>query len=228
MFSKDGSLFSPEYLAGFGAYVFYTTGDLTTAGTDGHPPMSTAGKAALLEAVSKGKGFIGVHSATDTFHTPEPAAEEGAAGYKNDGAEADPYIRMVGAEFISHGSQQKATMRVTDSVFPGLPRSNFALLEEWYSFKNIASDLHVLLVQETEGMNGKPYRRPPYPATWARRHGQGRVFYTSLGHREDVWTNPLFENLLFGGLSWALGGGDVEIRTNVEKVTPGYTELPPR
>ena len=64
--SKDGSLLTPEYLAGFDAYVFYTTGDLTMAGTDKNPPMTAAGKAALIEAVAGGKGFAGVHSATDT------------------------------------------------------------------------------------------------------------------------------------------------------------------
>src|SRR5689334_5833536 len=68
-FSKDGSLFSPQYLQQFDAYMFYTTGDLLSTGKDGNPPMSADGKAALLDAIKKGKGFVGVHSATDTFHT---------------------------------------------------------------------------------------------------------------------------------------------------------------
>src|SRR2546423_4442625 len=50
-FSKDGSLFTPEYLAQFDAYMFYTTGDLLSAGKDGNPPMTTAGKAAFLQAI---------------------------------------------------------------------------------------------------------------------------------------------------------------------------------
>ena len=69
-FSKDGSLFTPEYLAKFDAYFFYTTGDLTERGTDGNPPMSKEGKAAFLDAIRHGKGFIGTHSAADTFHSP--------------------------------------------------------------------------------------------------------------------------------------------------------------
>src|SRR3954469_8604293 len=72
-FSKDGSLFSKEYLAQLDVIFFYTTGDLTLAKNtpvegDGQPPMSAAGKAALLEAIANGKGFVGTHSATDTFH----------------------------------------------------------------------------------------------------------------------------------------------------------------
>ena len=68
-FSKDGSLFNKAYLAQFDAVFFYTTGNLCEAGTDGHPPMSPEGKQALLDYVASGKGFIGSHSASDTFHT---------------------------------------------------------------------------------------------------------------------------------------------------------------
>ncbi len=62
-------------------------------------------------------------------------------------------------------------------------------------------------MQQTKGMAGPMYQRPPYPSTWARRHGAGRVFYTSMGHREDVWTDDAFATLLMGGLRgpWAAG-----------------------
>src|SRR5438874_5333498 len=46
-FSKDGGLFTPEYLAKFDAYMFYTSGDLLAAGKDGNPPMNIDGKAVL-------------------------------------------------------------------------------------------------------------------------------------------------------------------------------------
>ena len=68
-FSKDGSKFSPDYLNQFDAVFFYTTGDLCSEGTDRNPPMSAAGKQALFDYVRSGKGFIGTHAATDTFHT---------------------------------------------------------------------------------------------------------------------------------------------------------------
>ena len=71
------------------------------------------------------------------------------------------------------------------------------------------------------------FERPPYPATWARMHGKGRVFYTSMGHREDVWTNPIFQNILAGGISWALGETKANVAPNVEKVTPGSAVIPP-
>ncbi len=228
-FSKDGSLFTPEYLDQFDAFLFYTTGDLTTVGGDKNPAMTPEGKAAFLNAIKKGKGFIGSHCATDTFHTSEPASKTNEElRYQNHGEMADPYIRMIGGEFIHHGKQQSATMRIADTSFPGLPagKTEFALAEEWYSLKDFSSDLHVILVQETAGMAGEFYQRPSYPATWARKHGAGRVFYTSMGHREDVWTNPIFQEILFGGIAWAVKNVDAKIPANLLQVTPGCMSLP--
>jgi type 1 glutamine amidotransferase len=232
-YSKDGSLFSPDYLAQFDAYMFYTSGDLTAAGKDGNPPMTPAGKAALIDAVHNGKGFVGVHSAADTFHTGETANTDTNRPrtwrYRNIGDKADPYTRMLGAEFIIHSVQQLAMMRVIDQKFPGMEKlgSDYKINDEWYSLTDFSKDLHVLLVQETAGMTGIPYQRPPYPATWARAHGSGRVFYTSMGHREDVWTNPIFQDLLFGGLAWATGAVVADVTPNIERATPDCWKLPP-
>jgi uncharacterized protein len=235
-FSKDGSLFTPDYLAQFDAYFFYTTGVLTEAGTDKQPPMTPEGKMAFLDAIKNGKGFVGTHSATDTFHTGEGngvSANEAPTRYKNYGEKSDPYILMIGAEFIRHGTQQKAHMRCVDKKFPGesaVP-DDFAPQEEWYSLKDFAPNLHVLLVQETGDMKKTGpdvvYDRPPYPATWARMYGQGRVFYTSMGHRDDVWTNPVFQSVLMGGLAWAVRNVDADVTPNIKEVTPNCWDLPP-
>ncbi|MHB8863357.1 MAG: ThuA domain-containing protein [Pirellulaceae bacterium] len=212
--SKDGRIFEGDHLK-YDGYVFYTSGDLTTVGQDQAPAMTAAGKQALLEAVSQGKGFVGIHAATDTFR------EASGAG------KVDPFIAMLGGEFVSHGEQQKARMTVVNPAFPGLQElgGGFELLDEWYAQKHFAPDLHVLLVNETKGMKGDMYDRPPFPGTWARRHDKGLVFYTSLGHREDVWTNPLFEQIVVGGLQWATGQVQIETPANIDKVTPGAGTL---
>lgn len=232
-FSKDGSLFSPDYLAKFDAYMFYTSGDLTAAGKDGNPPMTPEGKAAFLDAIKGGKGFVGVHSASDTFHTGETVDTDTNRPrtwrYRNNGDKADPYVRMLGAEFIIHSVQQVAKLRVVDPNFPGMEKlgDTFEIMDEWYSLIDFSKDLHVLLVMETQGMKGIPYQRPPYPSTWARMHDKGRVFYTAMGHREDVWTNPAFQDILFGGLSWASGNVEADVSPNIEKVTPDCWKMPP-
>jgi hypothetical protein len=217
--SKDGRIFDGEHEK-YDAYVFYTTGDLTRVGRDGAPAMSEKGKQNLLDAVKAGKGFAGSHCASDSFHTRGKAFENQA--------EPDPYIAMVGGEFIRHGAQQKARMRVVDAKFPGMKAAGdgFDMHEEWYSLKNFAPDLHVLLVNETAGMTGKDYERPPFPATWARLHGKGRVFYTSMGHREDVWTNPTFQSIFVGGIRWTLGEVDAEAPANLKQAAPEAHVLP--
>jgi type 1 glutamine amidotransferase len=227
-FSKDGSLFNKEYLDQFDAFFFVTTGDLTTAGTDKNPPMTPEGKKAFLDAIHRGKGFVGSHCASDTFHSPYYNHAE--TRYKDDPpGQADPYVAMLGGEFIIHGEQQHSRMIPADREFPGMENfpDDFRPLEEWYSLKNLASDLHVILVQDTQGMKGNMYQRPPYPATWARDYGRGRVFYTNMGHREDVWTNPTFKNLLLGGIHWASGAAQARIRPNVSQVAPGASQNPP-
>jgi len=224
-FSKDGSKFSPEYLNQFDAVFFYTTGDLCSEGTDKQPPMSAAGKQALFDYVRAGKGFIGTHAADDTFHT-DNESKKGPERYLNHGTKADPYVCFIGAEFIIHGAQQVATNAVIDPKFPGFEKAglSFAFNEEWYSLKDFAPDLHVLTVMDAPQMKGSMYERPPYPNTWARQEGKGRVWYTAMGHREDVWTNPLFQDILVGGIKWALGEVPADVTPNLKTAAPGaYT-----
>lgn len=227
--TKDGRFFTPRTIAEHDAFFFYTTGDLTTPGTDKNPPMTPQMKMALLGAIRSGKGFLGTHAATDTFHT-QPDPPDRTNRFRTHGpAKIDPYVAMIGAEFIRHGAQQRARMIVTDPRFPGMSAAGdgFEMMEEWYSLKEFLPDLHVLLVQETKGMRGSDYRRPPYPATWARKHGKGRVFYTSMGHREDVWTNPRFQEILLGGIAWAVGNVEADVTPNLARVAPGYATIPP-
>lgn len=231
-FSKDASLFSPEYFAGFDAIMFYTSGDLLSPGGDGNPPMTGAGKQALLDAVAGGKGFLAIHSGADTFHTLESGGgnpQFRKNRYKIHGASSDPYLLMLGGEFINHGQQQVACATVVDPRFPGCGTLGPAIecLEEWYSLKEFADNLHVLLVMQTADMEGFDYQRPPFPLAWARTYGKGRVWFTGMGHREDVWESPAFQSMLLGGLEWAGRRVDADVTPNLAGVTPQGATLPP-
>ncbi|MGH9503503.1 MAG: ThuA domain-containing protein [Terriglobales bacterium] len=230
--TKDGGVFDSPGFRNYAAVLFFTTGDLTKPGTDGNPPMSPAGKQALLDAVHGGLGFVGVHAAADTFHT-EPDSEDRSNRYIAHGEHEDPYLRMLGAEFITHGSTprlQAANLVVKDAKFPGLEgvTSPVNFTEEWYSLKDFVPDLHVILALDTHGMKGEPYQRAPYPATWARMHGQGRVFYTAMGDRPENWSNTFFLNLLGGGIRWSIGDAKASLNHNLAQATPGYAEIPPK
>jgi type 1 glutamine amidotransferase len=104
--------------------------------------------------------------------------------------------------------------------------SDFTLLEEWYSLKNFSPDLHVILVNETSRMRNWQYERAAFPATWARMHGRGRVFYTSMGHRDDMWTNPLFQEVMTGAFKWVTGQAEADLTPNMSVVTPQAMTLP--
>lgn len=200
--SKDGRLFEPDRIHQWDAFAFYTTGDLTQRGTDRQPPMTAAGKRALLNAIFAGHGFIGLHCATDTFHSKP--------------GKISKYIQMIGGEFAGHGDQQVATNLIVDSKFPGISafgKKSFRLLEEWYTFSNLARDMRVITMLDTHGLVGPLYHRPNYPNCWIRQNGKGRVFYSALGHREATWKNPAFQDLVVGGLDYVTG------RINLEPAT---------
>jgi type 1 glutamine amidotransferase len=204
--TKDGRVFEGD-LDPYDCFVFYTLGDLTRQDKRyGTPPMSPEGKQRLLEAIASGKPLVGFHAAADTFY----------------GDGVDPYVEMIGAEFCGHGLEQEAGMLVRSPDFPGLEGlpASFRLFEEWYVFKKISRDMHVILALETAGMKGNVYDRPPLPATWARMYGKGRVFYTSLGHREDLWGNPIFQQIAYAGLAWAMGNVDADVTPNFDEATP--------
>ncbi|MDP6721833.1 MAG: ThuA domain-containing protein, partial [Pirellulaceae bacterium] len=216
--TKDGRVFDSD-LDQYDAIAFYTNNDLTVPNDQKEPPMSADGKQRLLDAVAGGKGFVAFHSSCACWRTP---------GKRNANSEdVDPYIAMIGGEFIAHGPQQEATMRVASPGFPGMNGlgDSFKMLEEWYALKNFAEDMHVILVQETVGMKGDCYQRPPYPSTWARMHGKGRVFVTSMAHRENVWLEEPFQQIVLGGLAWTLGNVDTDVTANIATATPRADEL---
>ena len=216
--TKDGRVFDSD-LGQYDAIAFYTSGDLTKPNKAKTPPMSAEGKKKLLRTIAKGKGFIGFHSATDSFHSKGPRNQNQT--------EVDPYIAMLGGEFIVHGAQQEAIIRAASPKFPSVKQFGKVqkLKEEWYALKNFAKDLHVVLIEDNEGMKGDSYQRPPFPMTWARMHRKGRVFYTSFGHRDDIWTNPDVQGIIVGGLAWAMGNVKVDVTPNIDKVTPKASQL---
>ncbi|MCU0961706.1 MAG: ThuA domain-containing protein [Pirellulaceae bacterium] len=205
--TKDGRVFDDD-LDEFAAIVSYTCGSPTDLmkpdSLDGSPPLSERGWKKLDAAVRGGKALVAIHPGIWLL----PAA--------------------AGADCIGHGTQQAARIQVVSPQFPGVEQlgDSFSLMEEWFSLIRFAQDLHVILVQDCAGMDTtapedrRCYDRPPFPITWARMHDQGRVFYTSLGHRDDVWSSQIFQQILRGGLSWALGRVEADITPNIDQVAP--------
>lgn len=184
---------SPEALKNYDAVVFAnTTGDL---------PIPD--RQAFLDWIKSGKGFVGMHSCSDTYH-----------GFP-------PFIEMLGGEFKTHGAQVEVDAINQDSKSPAchhLPAS-WKVFDEIYQFINFdRTKVHGLLTLDKHPNNKTP---GDYPVSWCKLHGKGRVFYTSLGHREDVWdpnwkdgkgqrkNSPeiaeAYQQHILGGIKWALG-----------------------
>lgn len=224
--SKDGTIFDGD-LSGYSAFVFYTCGDLDKA-PEGKKGVSKAGEQNLYNAIRGGIGFLGIHSATDTWQ---------CAGelFKNQPeSERTEYIHMIGGDFITHGEIQEATLKITEPVeLPTLKKIGAPTLrftEEWYTMKNFNHDMHVLLVQETDGMKQTDrnacYQRPPYPSTWVRMEGKGRVAYTAFGHDNQKWDQPLVQGVVSDLMSFVTGGLDLDITPNFDKVCSKGDTLP--
>ena len=216
--TKDGRVFDGS-LDRYDAIAFFTNGDLTKPNEFKEPPMTQRGKERMLQAVADGKGFICFHSSCGSWRTPGEQMKNSA--------DVDPFIAMIGGEFLTHAAQQEATLRVVSPHFPGLSSfaPSFRMHEEWYAAKNFARDLHVVFSQETAGMKGACYKRPIYPSTWVRMEGAGRVFCTTMAHRADTWQSKTFHQIIRAGLAWILHDVEADVQPNFRTATPGADTL---
>lgn len=210
--TKDASLINADNLKNYDIVCFYTQGDLTKPSKDGGAPMGEKGQADLVEWVKNGGRFIGFHSASDTFHTPA-------------GGEVTPYLKMVGAEFTSHGAQFKGTLKIVDPTHPTMEDvpKDWSFDEEWYLFNHFNTDsMHVLALLDPgeEGAKQDKYRIPPYPVIWCSSFGKGKVYFSALGHREDVWENPIFQKSIVDAATWLMDPNSGGTEPNFDKVVP--------
>ena len=212
--TKDGTKINAANLKNYRALFFYTQGELTVAGKDGQPPMKPEDRQAILDFVANGGGFVGTHcGGADTFH-----------GWTE--GDRKPFLEMVGGEFIGHGAQQSSRIEVVDPSFPALAGwpASLELTEEWYAYRGFQPNIHVLAMLHTDGMKDekrKLYDRPSYPIAWCSEHGKGRVFYTGLGHREDVWNNELHQKMVAGACLWVLGRTSGDASPNLKTLFGG-------
>lgn len=159
------------------------------ASTTGELPLPD--KEGFLNWIKTGKAFIGIHAATDTFHN------------------YFPFIEMIGGEFLAHGPQLKVNLLVDDAGHPATKdiAGNYEIFDEIYIFKNFnRNKVHTLLsLDKNPNKNDKENfeKGGYYPIAWCHKYGKGKVFYTALGHRDDVLQSDMFKKHLLGGIKWA-------------------------
>lgn len=207
----DASTINAENLKNYDLVMFYTQGDLTRPNMTNTPAMGPNGQAELIQWIEHGGRFLGFHSATDTFDV--------------EGDEVTPYISMIGAEFKTHGQQFVGKVLAVDPQHPAMAHipDGWELNEEWYLFRKFNVDaIRVLALMDPgpERAKQEMYNIDPYPIVWIRALGQGRVYFTALGHREDLWEGERFQQAFVDAVHWLMSTGDPQAEPNYRQVVP--------
>ena len=200
--SEDPAILNAEALRGFDAVVFFTSGEL---------PLSDAQKRDLLDYVRGGGGFMGFHSATDTFYTwPE-------------------YGELIGGYVDGHPWTQRVKIDVEDPDSPLVKHLTpaFWLTEEVYQHKLFdRANVRVLLTLDVTSVDlsaeGVNRTDEDFALAWVRNYGRGRVFYSALGHFDENFTDPRLRPMYLRGLEWITGlvDGDATPRGSAASAKP--------
>jgi hypothetical protein len=175
--TEDCGTITKANLARYAAVVFFTSGELAID------------REALFDYVKGGGGFAGIHSATDTL------------------AKEPRYGAMIGGVFKEHPWTQNVSVRKAFSHpstehLPG----EFEIDDEIYTFRDwSAGRCTPLLTVVPESVGA--LHETPLPLSWVREDGKGRVFYTALGHRPEVWRDERFLRHVAEGVIWASEAG---------------------
>jgi hypothetical protein len=204
----DLSMISAEYLARFDGIMMMTNGNL---------PMMLEQRAALVDFVRRGGGFVGVHNAALTFYD-YPDFGEMLGGYFRRAIRQN-HVFVLRVEDTSHPATRMlgTSWPIVDELYefgtapwsPDRPEENVDVLFDNRIPVGFSRDrVHVLLsidTRETELEGLGLEAGGDYPQSWVREFGAGRSFYTSIGHRDDIWTSdPVYRAHVTGGIRWAL------------------------
>lgn len=177
--TTDAAYFNEDSLKNYSAVVFLnTTGDV----------LNHLQEDAFERYIQAGGGYVGVHSATDCEYD---------WGW---------YGRMAGAYFNGHPEQQEAIINVVDKnniATKHLP-AQWKRKDEWYNFKKLSNDVHVLLTIDEKSYQGGT-NGGNHPMAWYHDYDGGRAFYTELGHTKESYSDTLYLAHLLGGIQYAIG-----------------------
>lgn len=194
--TEDESVFEPDRLKEFDMVIMVnTTGEIFKSKGAGDAEREARLKKSLVDFVKGGKGIGGTHSATDTYKKWKA------------------YNDMMGGAFVSHPWHMDVPIRILDAnhpltkVFGG---QGFTIKDEIYQFRDDTAqptDRRMLLSLKSTWDGTKKGNRKDnfYPISWIGKYGNGRTFYCSLGHREEIYWNPMVLEHYLAGFQYAMG-----------------------
>lgn len=178
--TENAGVFTSDVLGRYDIIVF-----MNTTGTI----LDETGRDAFRKFIQSGKGFLGIHAATDTEY------------------EWPWYHGLAGAYFESHPRPQQA---VYTNLQPGHPAASgwparFSRFEEIYNFRDLLKTnlSFVLTVDEKSYQGGK--MQGFHPMAWYQLYDGGKAFYTALGHHPETYADPDFRKHILGALQWLSG-----------------------
>jgi type 1 glutamine amidotransferase len=192
--TEDANQFSTANLAQYQAVIWLmTTGDV----------LNDTQQAAFQSYIAAGGGYVGIHSAADTEY------------------DWPFYGSLMGAYFASHPAIQQAQVRIEDRTNPstaGLP-AVWTRTDELYNYRtNPRANVHVLANLNEASYSGGTMGGD-HPIMWCQSFGGGRSWYTGLGHTEESYADPLFTQMLLGGIRFAAGAVAADCRPPTGTVT---------
>lgn len=191
---EDANRFNSDYLSQFDVIIFLnTTGDI----------LNSEQQRAMEKFIQSGKGFVGIHSASDTEY------------------EWPWYTQLVGRMFKIHPANQTTRVMVETPDFPGLERmpDSFLWTDEWYEFgEEQAEGLNYLLTIDESlydasadwGENKSEGMGDFHPVAWYHEFDGGRSFYTAMGHMSETYSDRMFLEHIYGGIYWAATGKGIK------------------
>ncbi len=210
--TNDLTMLSPETLKDYDAIVMVnTTGSWIKPRSEDLAKLAAVGqemnkeeaeamfRESLLDFVSSGKGLVGFHAASDANYHWED------------------FGKLIGGYFHGHPWHEKVGIKIDDPEHPLMTAfggESFAIVDEIYQFRDPYSRdaLHVLLSLDVDNTNmdkkGIHRKDGDFAVSWVRKWGDGRVFYSSLGHREEIYWNPQMLKFYLDGIQFALGDID--------------------
>lgn len=177
--TEDASVFTSDSLNNYRAIIFLnTTGNI----------LSSNQQSAFEHFIRQGGGFVGIHSASDTEY------------------DWPWYGSLVGAYFESHPQIQEARLEVADRNHPstGVLPDEWIRTDEWYNFRDISSDINVLIWLDESSYEGGT-NGDNHPIAWFHEYEGARIFYTAGGHTSESYSEELFLKHLQGGIFYVIG-----------------------
>ena len=194
---ENPNVFNDKALANYDVVIFLnTTGDV----------LNEEQQKAFEKFIQSGKGYVGIHSASDTEY------------------DWAWYTKLVGRMFKIHPPTQTAVLNVKDSNFPGMELipQKWLWTDEWYQYgeEKITGLNYLLTVDEKTfdvyakwGDNEGKGMGDFHPIAWYHNYDGGRAFYTGLGHVPGTYSDPIFLQHLYGGIYWAVTGKGIANKT---------------